>query len=487
LFGKLKIYFVYIICAIFFALNFYYLHKDEYWVLIVPLVMVFLLMYFLALDKLIYFIIFFTPLSVVLRDSEFGVGVALPTEPLMFGVMILFLFKLILKNTLSREIIKHPVTIAIIIYLVWMLVTSLTSELPVVSLKFLLSRLWFIITFYFIGTQLFKKFENIRIFLWLYVIPLVGVVIYTTILHAQRGFDEQSAHWIMSPFFNDHTAYGAVLALFIPAVTGYIFSSEDRLLYRMLALLALAILILALILSYCRAAWLSIAVSLVIFLILRFKINYKLVFLSFIALVILFLLFQNQIWMKLEKNKQASSKNFTEHLQSISNISTDASNTERLNRWSSAIRMFKKRPVLGWGPGTYQFLYAPYQSSKEKTIISTNVGDKGNAHSEYIGPLSESGILGTLTFLGIVVTVIYTAIKIYKRAKRKIIRNTALIYLISLITYLVHGIMNNFLDTDKSSVPFWGFIAIIVVLDVFFKEDTEITAENPKVVDNQPV
>jgi hypothetical protein len=27
--------------------------------------------------------------------------------------------------------------------------------------------------------------------------------------------------------------------------------------------------------------------------------------------------------------------------------------------------------------------------------------------------------------------------------------------------------MNNFLDTEKLSVPFWGFIAIIVALDVY--------------------
>jgi len=27
--------------------------------------------------------------------------------------------------------------------------------------------------------------------------------------------------------------------------------------------------------------------------------------------------------------------------------------------------------------------------------------------------------------------------------------------------------MNNFLDTDKASVPFWSFAAIIVVLDVY--------------------
>jgi len=30
--------------------------------------------------------------------------------------------------------------------------------------------------------------------------------------------------------------------------------------------------------------------------------------------------------------------------------------------------------------------------------------------------------------------------------------------------------MNNFLDTDKASAPFWGFIAVLVVLDIYGKE-----------------
>jgi len=39
-----------------------------------------------------------------------------------------------------------------------------------------------------------------------------------------------------------------------------------------------------------------------------------------------------------------------------------------------------------------------------------------------------------------------------------------------LITYYAHGLMNNFLDTDKASVPFWGFTAMIVALDFYSRE-----------------
>ncbi len=35
-----------------------------------------------------------------------------------------------------------------------------------------------------------------------------------------------------------------------------------------------------------------------------------------------------------------------------------------------------------------------------------------------------------------------------------------------LLTYIVHGVLNNYLDTDKASSLFWGFIAIMVVMDL---------------------
>jgi hypothetical protein len=45
--------------------------------------------------------------------------------------------------------------------------------------------------------------------------------------------------------------------------------------------------------------------------------------------------------------------------------------------------------------------------------------------------------------------------------------------LLGLITYYFHGTMNDFLDTDKASVPFWGFIAILVALDLYYLPKTE--------------
>jgi len=39
--------------------------------------------------------------------------------------------------------------------------------------------------------------------------------------------------------------------------------------------------------------------------------------------------------------------------------------------------------------------------------------------------------------------------------------------LLGLITYYLHGLLNNFLDTDKASVLFWGYTAALVAINVY--------------------
>ena len=470
---KLILKWVFGICGLFLVFNAIFIANEMYWFVLLPFLGFILLLYITSLDKVLLLIAFLTPLAVDLKDHDVGIGLSLPTEPLLAGVLVLFFFKIFYDQYFDRKIFRHPVTLAIIFYLVWILITTITSERPLVSFKFLVARLWFIVPFYFLGTQLFKDIKNIKIFCWLYTISLVIVVIYTTIRHSQFGFSEQVGHWIMDPFYNDHTAYGAMLAFFLPVIFGFMFDKEYSNVQRFFTFIVFVILFIGLYLSYCRAAWLGFAASLGVFMIIKLKIKFKYIAFSFISLLVLFLLLRTDIINKMEKNRQDTSGKLVEHLQSMSNISTDASNLERINRWTSALRMFKERPFFGFGPGTYQFCYAPYQYSYEKTIISTNAGNRGNAHSEYIGPLAETGVFGSLSVILIAIFVVYTSVKVYRTATDKKVKLLSLLTLMGLMTYYIHGFLNNFLDTDKAAVPFWGFVAITVALDVYHNKKPE--------------
>ena len=196
------------------------------------------------------------------------------------------------------------------------------------------------------------------------------------------------------------------------------------------------------------------------------KFNRRLLFGFALSLLCIGGVFYEPILANLETNKQDSSDNLIEHTSSISNISTDASNMERINRWKCALKMFEERPFLGWGPGTYQFQYAPFQLSRDRTIISSNFGDMGNAHSEYLGPLCESGFLGFLFFTLMVIVIIFRAINMYYDSDNEEHRVWLLAIITSLLSYFIHGLFNNFLDTDKASIAVWGVVAIIVALDL---------------------
>lgn len=459
--------------ALFLAVNFYLvLEKDFYWLFLLPLVLIVFYYYLVSLDKVFLFITFLTPLAVNITDMEMGMGLSLPTEPLMFGVVLIFIANLIFENKYDRTIARHPISYIIYFDLLWMLLTTFTSEIPIVSLKYLISRIWFVVPFYFVAVLVFKNEKNIKRFFWLYIIPLIAVVFYTISQHARYGFEEDAGHWVMSPFYNDHTAYGAALAIFYPVIIGLIFYPGSRRSTRFAAFIITIIMTVALILSYSRAAWISIVAAFVVFLLVMLKVRFYWVALGTVAVIGMFFVFQQQIFDVLEKNKQDTSADFVEHVRSIANISSDASNLERINRWQAALRMFEERPVTGWGPGTYQFEYAPFQLAKEKTIISTNLGDKGNAHSEYLGPLAEMGFPGLLIILSLVIVVLYKGLMVYRRADGEE-KFLSLMVTLGLVTYFVHGFLNNFLDTDKLSVPFWGFISVIVALDIYHTKKPE--------------
>ncbi len=467
------------VTAIFVLLNTYLVYKEIYYGIIVPIACIMLIMYIFSLEKILLLAVFVTPLAVDIGNYDMGVSISIPSEPLLIGILFFFILKILLEGGIEGRIIRHPVTLAILFNLSWMLITSITSDIPIVSFKYLLSRLWFIIPIYFGGLMLFRVKTNIRLFVWAYASALILVVFYTTYIHMGYGFSEKAGHWVMSPFYNDHTAYGVILALFVPVMFGMAVDKTVSYQQRIFAVIALLILLIALYLSYSRAAWVSVGFAIGVLVLVKLRIKFKWIALSIAGLLIIFFTFQFEILDKLEKNKQDASANFIEHLQSISNISSDASNLERINRWQAALRMFVEKPLVGWGPGTYQFEYAPFQRSKEKTIISTNLGDQGNSHSEYIGPLAESGIPGLLSVLFILVTVIYTGLKVYRKAKSNQTRLLALSATLGLITYFVHGTLNNFLNTDKASVPFWGFVAIIVALDLYYSSEEEIHQQIP--------
>lgn len=424
-------------------------------------------------EKCLYLLAFLTPLSVDVREKipDVAFNISLPSEIILICLTFIFIWKTIQEKRYPKAIFTHPISIAIYAYLAWIFIATLFSSMPLVSFKFLFSKLWFIIPcYFFLAESIYKDERNAIKFLFCYALGLGIVVCMTTIKHIQMGAIEKVAYWVMSPYYNDHTAYGAILAFFIAILTGIALRKEENKRIRSIAFVLLFICILGFYLSYSRAAWLSLVLAIGVYFLMRWRIRFRTVFIVSAVLLFSAITFADDIMYKLNKNDTESSQNLVEHLQSMSNITSDASNVERINRWTSAIAMFKEKPFLGWGPGTYQFQYAPFQRSKYKTIITTNSGDGGNAHSEYLGLLAETGFMGTFFLLVLIASALSSGMKTYHHDNNSFRQRMCCICTIALVSYFIHGFFNNFLDTEKLAVPVFGAMAVIAALDAKRKE-----------------
>lgn len=454
------------ITTLFLVINAILLSKDFYYLFLLPLGGLILMLFLLKFETGMLTMALLTPFAIDFAIIP-GMELSMPVEPMMILFTFMFFFRVLVDKTYDKRILRHPISLAILASLSWMIVTSCTSQIPWVSFKYTLARIWFLVPFFFAGSQIFRNQQRIRQFFWCYGIGLITVILISTIKTVGNFSDLQTLHRVMRPFYNDHTAYGCVIALFVPAAFYFIFSRNSKGWAKILWIALFALLITGLLFSYSRAAWLSVIAAMGVYVAIRMGMKVKWMIVFFGCFVGVYFAHQSDVLYKLSKNKQDSSYDIAGQVKSISNISTDASNLERLNRWASAIRMWKEHPVMGCGPGTYQFLYASYQRSYQLSVISTNSGNRGNAHSEYIGPMTEQGIPGVALVVIVFMTTFSTGVKVYRTAKDPIVANMALAFTLSLLTYYVHGIFNNFLDTDKLSVPFWGFTAIVLALDLY--------------------
>ncbi len=94
----------------------------------------------------------------------------------------------------------------------------------------------------------------------------------------------------------------------------------------------------------------------------------------------------------------------------VSSISTEArsevSGGMRLTIDRDSIRMFRSKPVLGWGLGTFPVVYPEFRSFYTNFFVN-------EAHNDYLQLLTEMGLLGFATM-------VWFLIVLYRNAVRKI-------------------------------------------------------------------
>lgn len=443
--------------------------ESLYLILGIPLGLLAVLAGILYTEQTLLFFGALAPLSINIEDMGGGFGLSLPTEPMYIFLFALLVLHWVKEKPFSLHLLRHPVILSITLYLVWLWLSTLFSSMPLVSAKFALARTWYIVLFFYIGIHVFSNYQRVHFFIKAFTAFTMIMVVYTLIMHAQYGFSRSASYGISWPFFPDHGMYAAAMAygfFTLLIYTLYVRQFNFPLAVSPILFLIFAVLVFGIVVSFTRATWLSLIVASGAWLFTRLKIPFYWILLGIAGLSVVAVLKQDDIQYALEANKQGSSDELEGHVKSVSNITTDPSNLERINRWKCATRMVQARPIFGFGPGTYVFQYAPFQKSSELTLISTHSGDLGDAHSEYFSALSEMGVPGAFLWLAVVLTTLSTAFRILYTSDNLRVKLTTYIVFLGLVAYHAHAVLNNYSQYDKLAVPLWAFTAILVAFDL---------------------
>lgn len=351
-------------------------------------------------------------------------------------------------------------------WLAWQALAAAFSTMPLVSWKYWLVEAghWGV---FFAGLLLWPQMWGrlIRVFSY----SLAGVAIYILVHHAFYQFRADQVMLATKPFFQDHTLYGAVLVLTLPGwallragrVADFnqtrpapLLASPERKgrhtspgVPARISFIVPAIFVLAICFTFSRAVWLSLLAMTFAGLALYFQKHWRWFLFAFLLLAGTGFVFREKMATRLH---------------------ADVSSMERLNRYSCALRMARDRPVMGFGPGTFQFQYLPYQRTEEMTRISItepisrrgphNNGRGGGAHSEYFQALTETGWPGLFCWILLAAGSLSVGIRLYRRTGQLY----WLALTLSLLGFFLHGLVNNFLHDARVAALIWGQMAVLI-------------------------
>ncbi len=203
--------------------------------------------------------------------------------------------------------------------------------------------------------------------------------------------------WIYGPYVN-HNHYAGLMELLIPIplVLALTRLADDK--ERIACGIAAAIMTATVFLSGSRGGMLAIFVELVVLSVVLFrqkKVTRIAIALAAFAIVLVSLL----VWL--------GGKDLKGRVASISTEAhTELSGGMRLSIDRDALRMFRKKRVLGFGLGTFPVAYPQFRSFYTNFFVN-------EAHNDYLQLLTEMGLLGFGTMLWFIVV-------FYRGALRKI-------------------------------------------------------------------
>ena len=398
-----------------------------------------------------------------------GIGMSrieLPFEALLLVVTFAFAERCWHKrSTLEAIPWRHPVLWLSAASLGWLAITALLAVTPAVGAKLTLARLVHAVAGLGIGLLVLRRPRDLRTLAFVANLALAPVVLIALARIAHAGFSHSAVYTATAPFFPNRLEFTVFAAVWLVAGSAGPPSPQSRVLWRW----SLAAPAVALVLLQGRAGLLAAAVGLIV----RAVVTTQPRPAAFV--VVLLLTGTGFGTLAIDASRWWDQRNSSVALDGPLDgvwragfealLLPDESTMERLNRWRCAVLMAKSRPVVGFGPGSFEPTYGPYQRPSDLTSASTFAGDRGDAHSQPLGTLAEQGLVGLALECLLLGAGLMAGLRAARRASNAADIAIAAAWTGALAGLVVAGLFVGWSDLPETGSAAWLVLAALVRLD----------------------
>ena len=436
-------------------------------IMIVPMLVLVTYLCIVDFRLVFYLLLICVPLS---TEYYFNSSLAtdLPTEPLMVSLMLVYVLYALRKGPrLLPGFLRHPITILLFLHLGWIFISAVNADSMLVSVKFMLAKTWYVITFYFLAAHVLRKDKHLRHFFMAIFIPLVFAVLFVLARHSTYGFSFGDITAVMSPFFRNHVNYAAILSLFTPYICLMLWWYKPGSSIWWTVLTGLTIVFVGIYFSYTRAASVSLVIAIGAYFVVRMRIMKIALLAVTIGLIgIVVHMVTDNTYMEYAPNfeRTVSHKDFDKLVEATYKME-DISTMERLYRWVAGFQMITERPVMGFGPGNFYNYYKPYAVTSFTTYVSDNP-ERSGIHSYYLMTMVEQGIPGMLIFILLNFYILIRGEAIYHHSKTVKRRLLVMMNILCIVVISAFLLINDMIETDKVGPFFFMSMAMLVNADL---------------------
>lgn len=378
--------------------------------------------------------------------------VLIPIFFLVVGVSILWKAKITYRPS--------PLNVMVILMYCVMVASLRHSLAPISTIKAIVRDTGYMITGYYLIPQYLKTEKQLRQIVYGCLGFHIVLVLYGFLTQAIGGF--QIYGDIAYPFFVEHCIYAAFITISFAFLLAFYMEMPSTGYLRFLIGSISTLFGVAIIVTFVRAAWISV-LFLLLFYLVQFR-NRKSTVDMIVMLIVLVLLM-----VVVSVTTDLGGKILT-RLDTITDINYSA-NLDRIDRWNVAWEIWVDHPYIGVGWGAYPdeyFKYSPYYKlyvSGYGQYVPYSVAFRMGAHNIYLELLAEVGVVGLIMYLLMIYVFFRRAILLQNTTKNPFFRTFLIGAQGAMITYLTHAFVNNLGPSDKIGLTFWFLLGMIPTLE----------------------